>query len=127
MIAIFTLLPFIKVGGKPLILLDITQNIEQATLLPYLIIPVQIKFICLTLATIASCWLFIIRAAVHQGKWYWRGLGALGLVSVLLVIPGLAMPNEFGYLVGSGYTIGWMTILAYAAHQVWGMHRKHRD
>ena len=102
-----------------LILLEITRDIEQAPLLPYLIVPVQIKFICLTIATIASSWLFISKAAVHSGKWYWRGLGALGLVTVLLVIPGLAMPNQFGYLVGGGYTVGWVTILAYAAVQVW--------
>ncbi|MEM7358451.1 MAG: hypothetical protein AAF431_05110 [Pseudomonadota bacterium] len=102
-----------------LILLDITRDIEQAPLLPYLIIPVQIKFICLTIATIAACWLFISRVAVHQGKWYWRGPGALGLVTVLLVIPGLVMPTQFGYLVGGGYTVGWVTILVYAAVQVW--------
>lgn len=106
-----------------IILLDISKNIDDPEWLPYLIIPVQIKFISLTIASIASSWLLLSRQAINHGKVFWRLLGALGLVAVLSVIPGLAMPAQFGYLVGNGYTIAWVSVLLYAAVQVWDQRR----
>ncbi len=95
------------------ILLRLTTDLEGAPGIEWLAYPVWLKFSAIAaVGFAASAYLMGTRHTVA-----WRCAGVVALLGCFTVPIGAVDPARFGYLMGSGITLCWLVLLAYAGRR----------
>ncbi len=95
-----------------MILLNMTSDLAGAPHIQWLGVMVWTKFL-----SIMVC---ITAAGAHllaQKQLLWKALGVCSILGGLTLFIGYLSPAEYGYLMGSGTTLGWIAMLLFACYR----------
>lgn len=103
------------------LLLNITNDLDSDFFLVWLAIPVWTKFFAIMCCIIASsCHIF------DRAEWWWKTVGALGIVGGSSLFIAFLSPPNYGFLVSYGTAVGWLGMLAFAGERTFAFFR-HRN